>query len=134
LHTEYVCERIHAHLHTRTLSWVPTRTRAHAYAHVQGAECRNCPTGHFGHGGVHEACEVCPAGSHAPLEKHVTVFEHKLPEGFTTVYEFFLGKITTLLDPIPRISSSLRTCLHDDLQTNARIYLREPRRPAKALR
>ena len=66
-------------------------------------------------------CEVCPAGSHAPLEKHVTVFEHKLPEGFTTVRQArFKKKITTLLDLIPRISSSLRTCFRNNLQTNSR--------------
>ena len=89
-----VCTHSCTCAHTRTLSCVPACTRSYAHAHLQGAECRNCPIGHFGHGDVHEVCEVCPAGSHAPLEKHVTVFEHKLPEGFTTVRQayFFLKK------------------------------------------
>jgi hypothetical protein len=37
---------------------------------------------------VGEQCQVCPAGSHAPLEKHFTNFEKELPAGFTTVRLF----------------------------------------------
>jgi len=50
----------------------------------KGAQCLNCPPGHYGHGSVDEPCEICAAGNHAPLERHISKFEQQLPDGFTT--------------------------------------------------
>jgi len=53
--------------------------------HRQGANCLNCPEGKYGNGRNGQVCQVCQAGRHAPLERHISdIGTSQLPEGFTT--------------------------------------------------